>query len=446
MSKISELSNGGALLATDDLIVVRSGGNVRAQLSAISGQSVSATTLAASGATTLGSTLAVTGTISATGNVGIGIAPSVKLEVNGGADGSVVFSGRSDGGNGNNQRFNLIAFADGGGSGYGGGLKIQTRNSSNVFSDAVTVTSAGNVGIGAASPSSTFRTSIYGDGSSVIGGIEFRNAAGGGSTFTIGHASAASPSATLNVVGAGNLTFNTNNTEAFRITAARDMYFGQTTGSAASVGHIMQANGVMFHTADANTGMYLRRLNSDGSILEFRKDSTTVGSIGSVAGGGLSIASGNTILYLQGDTYISGATIGTRNTGTIAYFKNNANTGVYLTAGNSAWTGISDKRLKTVSGEITGGIEKVKAMRPVNYTFNADSENKQRIGFLAQEMVSVVPEVVEVPETETDAITGDTAYWGIQYAEISVVLTAALKEAITKIETLEAKVQELENK
>ena len=151
------------------------------------------------------------------------------------------------------------------------------------------------------------------------------------------------------------------------------------------------------------------------------------------------------ILYLTGDTYIAGASIATRNSGTIAYFKNNANTGVYLTAGNSAWTAASDERLKTVSGEITGGIEKVKAMRPVNYTLNADSENKQRIGFLAQEMVSVVPEVVEVPETETDEITGDTSYWGIQYAEISVVLTAALKEAITKIETLEAKVQTLEN-
>ena len=74
MSKISELSNGGALLATDDLIVVRSGGNVRAQLSSISGQSVSATTLAASGASTL------------TGAVGINIAPtSYKLTVNSGA-------------------------------------------------------------------------------------------------------------------------------------------------------------------------------------------------------------------------------------------------------------------------------------------------------------------------------------------------------------------------
>ena len=90
--------------------------------------------------------------IDSSGNVGIGIVPSVKLEVNGGSDGSVVFSGRSDGGNGNNQRFNLIAFADGGGSGYGGGLKIQTRSSTNVFSDVVTVSSSGAVGIGTSSP------------------------------------------------------------------------------------------------------------------------------------------------------------------------------------------------------------------------------------------------------------------------------------------------------
>jgi hypothetical protein len=89
--------------------------------------------------------------ILANGDVGIGYnAPDVRLEVNGGADGSVVFGGRSDGGNGNNRRFNLIAFADGGGAGYGGGLKIQTRDSVNVFADTVTVKSNGNVLLGTA--------------------------------------------------------------------------------------------------------------------------------------------------------------------------------------------------------------------------------------------------------------------------------------------------------
>ena len=211
MSKISELSNGGALLATDDLIVVRSGGNVRAQLSSITGQSISATTLAASGAATLTSTLAVTG------NVGIGITPSVKLEVNGGSDGSVVFSGRSDGGNGNNQRFNLIAFSDGGGSGYGGGLKIQTRSSSNVFSDVVTVSSSGRVLINTTSATELLNVAnTAGNGA----GVEF---AGNGNTM--GSTSAfygQGSNSDAYVWNRANspVLFGTNNTERMRINGA----------------------------------------------------------------------------------------------------------------------------------------------------------------------------------------------------------------------------------
>ena len=52
MSKISELSNGGALLSTDDLIVVRSGGNVRAQLSSLNGIAIGSSTPAAGSFTT----------------------------------------------------------------------------------------------------------------------------------------------------------------------------------------------------------------------------------------------------------------------------------------------------------------------------------------------------------------------------------------------------------
>ena len=97
----------------------------------------------------------------------------------------------------------------------------------------------------------------------------------------------------LGTTGAGYLAFMTNNAEAFRITAARDMYFGQTTGSAASVGHIMQANGALFNTRDGGTVQYLRRLNSDGDIVQFNRDGTAVGSIGVVGGNNL---------YIHGDT------------------------------------------------------------------------------------------------------------------------------------------------
>ena len=73
-------------------------------------------------------------------NVGIGVSnaeSAVKLEVNAGSDGAVGISCRSDGGNGNNRRFNLIPYASGGT--YGGGLRVQSRNSSNVFETALEI-------------------------------------------------------------------------------------------------------------------------------------------------------------------------------------------------------------------------------------------------------------------------------------------------------------------
>ena len=88
---------------------------------------------------TNGSTTAVT-TINSDGRVGIGVVGEngVKLEINAGSDGAVGISCRSDGGNGNNRRFNLIPFASGNGT-YGGGFKLEVRNNSNVFTPAFMV-------------------------------------------------------------------------------------------------------------------------------------------------------------------------------------------------------------------------------------------------------------------------------------------------------------------
>jgi hypothetical protein len=114
------------------------------------------------------------------GNVGIDTkTPDVKLEVNGGDDDSEVFRGRSDGGNGNNARFSLKAFADGDDS-YGGGLKIQTRDNLNVFHDRLTIKQDGNVGIGTTNPISSAKLEVQGDSNGAAGiGVRHTGATAG---------------------------------------------------------------------------------------------------------------------------------------------------------------------------------------------------------------------------------------------------------------------------
>jgi len=71
-----------------------------------------------------------------------------KLQVNGGADGSGILTGRTDGGNGNNERFVITGFADGGGANYGGGIGFETRNTTNTFIEAMRIDSSQRVLIG----------------------------------------------------------------------------------------------------------------------------------------------------------------------------------------------------------------------------------------------------------------------------------------------------------
>ena len=63
----------------------------------------------------------------------------------------------STGGNGINERFYIDGYAHGGGSAYGGGFRLHTRDTVNVFHQRLTIDSGGNVGIGTTSPSEIFQ-------------------------------------------------------------------------------------------------------------------------------------------------------------------------------------------------------------------------------------------------------------------------------------------------
>ena len=148
-----------------------------------------------------------------------------------------------------------------------------------------------------------------------------------------------------------------------------------------------------------------------------------------------------------------------------------------------AYSTSSDYRLKQNETLITDGIERVKQLKP--YRFNWIAKPEQTVdGFFAHEAQTVVPEAVHgekdamqtakevvvnadgtVERHETseeawekgklDGTFASDSTWeetkeviktqGIDQAKIVPLLTGALQEAITKIETLETKVTALEN-
>ena len=124
-------------------------------------------------------------------------------------------------------------------------------------------------------------------------------------------------------------------------------------------------------------------------------------------------------------------------------FENN-NSGVgFISYTNSAVqfnTG-SDYRLKENQVPISDGITRLKTLKPYRFNFKVDP-TKTVDGFFAHE-VTAVPEAVTGTKDEVDA-DNKPVYQGIDQSKLVPLLTAALQEAIGKIEILETKVAALE--
>ena len=125
----------------------------------------------------------------------------------------------------------------------------------------------------------------------------------------------------------------------------------------------------------------------------------------------------------------------------------------------------SDYRLKENVANITDGITRIKQLSPKKFNWINDETNTLVDGFLAHEAQTVVPEAItgtkdevhvwlEDEELPEGVSVGDNKLdddgntipkmQGIDQAKLVPLLTAALQEAIAKIETLETKVAALE--
>ena len=201
----------------------------------------------------------------------------------------------------------------------------------------------------------------------------------------------------------GRLVFSTtadgasSPTERMRIDSSGRLLVGTTVvvtqSTSTGNGVTINSNGQGFFVADDAPALFIGRNTSNGDSVDFRRGGTKVGSIS-------------------------------------------------VTASATAFNESSDYRLKENVVDITDGITRVKQLQPRRFNFIVDPETTVD-GFVAHEAQIVVPEAVTGTHNEVDD-DGNAVMQGIDKSKLVPLLTAALQEAIAKIETLETKVAALE--
>jgi len=232
--------------------------------------------------------------ITSAGNVGIGTtSPNSALELEG---------------TGNETNITL----DNTTSTTGRSYSIRSGNTGNLDlydNDATTarlvIDSSGNVGIATSSPSSYYANHLVVDtGSSAQSGITIVSDTGNQGMFAF----ADGTSGDQRYRGAidynhsnDSMAFLAAGSEAMRIDSSGDLLVGKTVTGVATAGHALMSSGQQRATVNGDITSIYNRLTSDGDIVQFRKDGSTVGSIGALSSR-LYAGTGDTGLFFNDQT------------------------------------------------------------------------------------------------------------------------------------------------
>jgi hypothetical protein len=128
-----------------------------------------------------------------------------------------------------------------------------------------------------------------------------------------------------------------------------------------------------------------------------------------------------------------------RNAYKMLFYVNSASVVANLSI-TGVWTNASDARYKENITDSQYGLSTVMALKPRAYNL-IDQTDKPQIGFIAQEVLEFVPEVVE---SVYNSITEQERYT-LAYTQLIPVLTKAIQEQQAVIETLQADVAALKS-
>jgi hypothetical protein len=334
-------------------------------------------------------------------------------------------------------------------------------------SERMRIDSSGNVGIGATSPGN-YRLKTVGAGFAFFGdnyfnvGIHDGSASQKGVAFGYNSTSQTGIIAAETSSAASNLAFFTFGgvswAEGMRIDSSGNVGIG-TSSPAQKLdvsGQLKVINGGDGFFINPNASD--TRLVTSGTLpLTFRPNDTErmrIDSSGNLLVGTTSalsqtgratfVGAGNGLVTQVGNS--STAYQSTNTSGTSAYyaaiFSNNGNTfstcgTIQVSGSTTSYNTSSDYRLKENVAPMTGALAKVLELNPVTYTWKVDGSAGQ--GFIAHELQEVAPYAVS-GEKDGEEMQG------VDYGKITPLLTAALQEAIAEIQSLKARVAELEAK
>lgn len=340
-----------------------------------------------------------------------------------------------------------------------------TANNAITFTQAMTLTASGNLGIGATSPSGkldvvgsggTFRVGSAGDSISFTkGGTNYigTSTAGGQLLFQTG-----ASSDRMLIDSSGNVGIGTNSPSSFGVLAVKKDQTADTAISVSNAGTSNAATTMSFVLNEGGTAQGWLRRYRDGTGNTEVGFSDALLFTGSVTG-----TKAERGRFTSGGAFLVGSTtdpIGTKiysnsadlaATSTMVCATDSTNNGYYIDFRNSAgansgriektgtttvaYTTTSDRRLKENVTPSPSASDDIDAIQIVSHDWKASPDECVKYGIIAQDLYTVAPQAVS-PGDDGDEIKKT---WGVDYSKLVPML-------IKEIQSLRARVAQLETK